>query len=64
MTKITKSQEVQFFREQARKDLLSFAVYNDKFFQIIKIHEIMADALMKVESGEIKKLILELPPRS
>lgn len=64
MNGITKSQENQFFREQAKKDLLSFAVYSDKFFQIIKIHEIMADALMKVESWEIKKLILELPPRS
>ncbi len=61
---LTKQQEAQFFKEQAQKDLLSFAVYNDKFFNIVKIHEIMADALMKVESWEIKKLILELPPRS
>jgi len=61
---ITKTQEIEFFREQAREDLLSFAVFNDKFFQVVKIHEIMANAMMKVESWEIKKLILELPPRS
>jgi len=61
---LTTAQQSQFFKEQAQKDLLSFAVYNDKFFQIVKIHELMADALMKVESWEIKKLILELPPRS
>ena len=64
MTEITKAQEIQFFRQQAREDLLSFAVFCDKFFQIVKIHEIMADALMRIESWDIKKLILELPPRS
>jgi len=47
---ITKTQEIEFFREQAREDLLSFAVFNDKFFQVVKIHEIMANAMMKVES--------------
>ena len=57
-------QEIQFFKEQARNDLLSFCVYTDKFFDIVEIHSIMAEALMKVESWEIKKLILELPPRS
>lgn len=61
---VTKKQEIEFFRQVAREDLLAFASFNDKFFQVIKIHEIMADALMKVESWEIKKLILELPPRS
>ena len=64
MSEITIEQTNQFLRQQSIKDLLSFCVYNDKFFKIIKIHEIMADALMKVESWEIKKLILELPPRS
>lgn len=61
---LTQQQEAQFFKQQAQNDLLSFSVYTDKFFDIVKIHEVMADALMKVESGEIKKLILELPPRS
>ena len=59
-----KKEEQLFFREMARNDLLAFASYTDKFFQIIKIHEIMADALTKVANWEIKKLILELPPRS
>lgn len=55
---------IQLAKETAREDLLSFCVYTDKFFDIVKIHEKMADALMKVESWECKRLILELPPRS
>ncbi len=58
------TQEATFFLEQARNDLLSFCVFSDRFFEIIAIHEQMAEALEKVERWEIKKLILELPPRS
>ena len=59
-----KDQENQMLKEASRDDLLSFAVYTDKFFDIVWIHEIMWDALAKIESWEIKNLILELPPRS
>jgi hypothetical protein len=40
--------EQTFFKEMARKDLLSFCVYTDKFFDIIEHHEIIADALHRL----------------
>jgi hypothetical protein len=57
-------QEIQFFKEQARNDLLSFCVYTDKFFEIEKHHELIADNLNKVLTGEIKNLIICMPPRA
>ncbi len=56
--------ELAFFREAARKDLLSFCVFNDKFFEIADIHEILALYLSEFMLGRKKKLILQLPPRS
>lgn len=54
----------QFAQQMSRNDLLSFAAYTDKFFDIIDIHEQMAKALQDIESWKINRLILELPPRS
>ena len=54
----------QMFKQQARNNLLSFCVYTDKFFDIINIHEKMAQTLERVISWELKNVILELPPRS
>lgn len=53
-----------FAKTQARKDLLSFCVFSDKFFEINKHHEIIADALQRFMEGKVKKLILQTPPRS
>ena len=55
---------LQLAKEAGREDLLSFCVYCDRFFDIVAIHEKMAEALMRVERWECKRLILELPPRS
>jgi hypothetical protein len=44
----------------ARKDLLSFCVYSDKFFEINKHHEIIADALQRFMEGKVKKLTRKL----
>lgn len=55
---------IAFVKTQARKDLLSFCVYSDKFFEINKHHEIIADALQRFMEGKVKKLILQTPPRS
>lgn len=55
---------IAFVKTQARKDLLSFCVYSDKFFEINKHHEIIADALQRFMEGKTKKLILQTPPRS
>lgn len=48
----------------ARKNLLSFCVFSDKFFEINHHHEIIADALQRFMEGKVKKLILQTPPRS
>ena len=59
-----KKEDMAFFKEMARKDLLSFCVYSDKFFEINKHHEIIANALQRFMEGKVKKLILQTPPRS
>lgn len=56
--------ELQFFKEQARESLLAFSVYNDQFFEIQPHHELIAESLEKVERWEIKRLRIEMPPRS
>lgn len=58
------NQEQQFFKEMARKDLLSFCVYTDKFFDIIAHHELIADHLKKLVNGDIQNLIISMPPRA
>jgi len=58
------NQDKSFFKEQARKDLLSFCVFSDKFFEINSHHEIIADALQRFMEWKVKKLILQTPPRS
>lgn len=57
-------QEKQFFKEMARKDLLSFCVYTDKFFDIIEHHELIAENLKKLVDWEIQNLIISMPPRA
>ena len=57
-------EEQQFFKEMAQKDLLSFCVFSDKFFEIARIHEILSENLSAFMLGKKKKLILQLPPRS
>lgn len=53
-----------FLLDMARNDFLSFCIYTDKFFEIAPHHQIIADKLTKFMNGEIKNLILTLPPRS
>lgn len=50
-------------RQKAREHLLDFRVYTHPKFDRGKHHEVICDALEKVESGEIRFLILEAPPR-
>lgn len=64
MAQIMDNQDKSFFKEQARKDLLSFCVFSDKFFEINHHHEVIADALQRFMEWKVKKLILQTPPRS
>jgi len=40
--------EIQFFKEQAKDDLLSYSVYCDRFFEIAPHHILIADHLDKL----------------
>ena len=51
-------------KQQARKDLLSFCVYTDKFFEINAHHVTIAEELQAFMEGKTKRLILQTPPRS
>lgn len=57
-------QELAFFTEQARKDLLSFCVFSDRFYSIEPHHELINNALMEVLEWKTERLIISMPPRS
>ena len=61
---ISKEQENQVFLDIARNDLLAFCVLTDKNFTISKHHELIANALLRLMRGEIKNLIISMPPRA
>ena len=48
----------------SRQDLLSFCVTTDKFFEINEHHAKIADTLTRFFAGDVKKLIIQTPPRS
>lgn len=49
--------------EKARRDLLVFSSLTKKDFVIAPHIKLLASALMKVEKGEIKRLMVFMPPR-
>lgn len=53
-----------FARRQARDKLLDFVKYCMPGYQAAKHHHYMAQRLEKIASGQIKRLILLMPPRS
>ncbi len=50
-------------RENARRSLLDFACYIDPLYYPDPVHILIADALDKVVSGEIKRLMIFAPPQ-
>ena len=58
------SKTLSALKGQARKDLLSFCVYTDKFFEVNKHHVTIAEELQAFMEGKTKRLILQTPPRS
>lgn len=51
-------------KKKAEENLLAFAIITDQNFEPFWHHKVIADKLEKVERGEIKRLIITLPPRS
>ena len=50
-------------RELSRRRLLDFIKYNFPTYQVNWHHRKIVDALMGVERGEIKRLMILMPPR-
>ena len=55
-------------KHRCERDLLFFTRYlfkenHNKYFAVAKHHKLIADALMKVISGDTKRLIINIPPR-
>lgn len=57
------NEKAQLIIDYSRQDLITFAQAIDQTYNPNWHHEEIANALMKVESGEIKRLMLFLPPR-
>jgi len=50
-------------RELSRRHLLNFIQYNFKNYKVNWHHRLLIDALEKVERGELKRLMVFMPPR-
>lgn len=55
--------DLDVFYGQAREDLIDFCIATDKNYDPQWFQEEIAKALEAVERGEIKRLIIEMPPR-
>lgn len=58
-----KAQKELAKRELARRKLLHFTTYRFPAYKTNWHHKILADALERVERGELKRLIVNMPPR-
>lgn len=56
-------EELLAAQQYARADLLAFAMWNKKDYIPAWFHEVIAEKLMAVERGEIKRLMIFMPPR-
>jgi len=56
-------QEKKALRTLSRNDLINFSIYTDRKFTPTWLHEEIAGKLMAVERGEIKRLMIFVPPR-
>src|SRR3990167_10731961 len=51
-------------REKARRNLVDFVKYNFADYDTNWHHKVLAEKLEAVERGEIRRLIVNMPPRS
>ena len=54
---------MQAFQKVAQNDLIDFSIYTDKNYDPIWLHEEIAKQLTRVEKGEVKRLMIFVPPR-
>jgi len=65
-TTLSQKDKLEFLKayfELARRRLLKFCFVVSRFYQYARHLEFLSEALEKVESGEIKKLMIFIPPR-
>lgn len=55
--------ELEALATHSRDDLIAFAIWNQRDYIPAWFHKLIADKLMAVERGEIKRLMIFLPPR-
>ena len=63
MGKPLTNEDISVFYGQASQDLIDFCIATDRNYDPQWFHESIASALQKLESREIKRLIMEMPPR-
>jgi hypothetical protein len=68
MTNSSTSSKAEASKELARRELakrlfLRFVCYCNPWFKVSWHHEMIADALQRVEAGKLKRLMIFLPPR-
>ncbi|HNM06924.1 MAG TPA: terminase, partial [Leptospiraceae bacterium] len=61
-SKPAESNRILYGKEHGAKDLLAFARYIDPAFQTAKHFQMIAEKLYLVESGKIKRLMINMPP--
>lgn len=49
--------------QKAKNDFISFCIHSDRHYDPNWHHELLGEALQKVESGEIDRLLITMPPR-
>lgn len=54
----------QILIEMSKDNLLAYAVYCDRYFEVQPHHELIAEYLKKLVNGEIQNLIISMPPRA
>jgi predicted phage terminase large subunit-like protein len=57
-------ESLKLVREKAKSNFLTFVRYLEPSFSIAPHHRIIADKLERIETGEIDRQIISMPPRS
>lgn len=67
MSSITKQQEYQLFKEEARNSLIKFCLFTDEKYKVNWHHRVIAQklqkALKRVANGKRGRVIIQVPPR-
>lgn len=55
--------ELEALARHSRDDLIAFSIWNQRDYNPAWFHKLIADKLMAVERGEIRRLMIFMPPR-